>query len=195
MQYKSKIFYNKCSKCQPCTVEQDAAVLIPWYWKWSYRGNRATWDTRFYDNSSLFRSTERVSKIWLPISETSCIYWLPAGLNGPQTPCVRHFSFSIRCLLVIIHNAKSSHELRLGSTDSTAILFETWIKPIIIWRRQYSSVDLSTSMLLPMFFDPFHFLNGAQNVDCRMACHSGATPLGPPFYQELVNNTEIQIPS
>jgi len=40
--------------------------------------------------------------------------------------------FSIRCLLVIIQNAKLSHELRLGSTDSTAILFETWIKPIII---------------------------------------------------------------
>lgn len=113
---------------------------------------------------------------------------------SPSSIC-QAFFFSIRCLLVIIHSAKLSHELRLGSTDSTAILFETWIKPIIIWRRQYSSVDLSTSMLLPMFFDPFHFLNGAQNVDCRMACHSGATPLGPPFYQELVNNTEIQIPS
>jgi hypothetical protein len=116
---------------------------------------------------------------------------------SPSSTFQALFFFSIRCLLVIMHYAQLRHELGLGSTDSTATLFETWIKPIIIWRRrrQYSSVDLSTSMLLPMFFDPFHFLNGAQNVDCRMACHSGATPLGPPFYQELVNNTEIQIPS
>ena len=84
--------HNIYSKCRPCTVKLDAALLIPWYWKWSYRGNRATWDTCFYI-SSLFWSKERVSKIWPPISETSFIYWLPAGLNGPQAPYFRDFFF------------------------------------------------------------------------------------------------------
>jgi hypothetical protein len=73
--------HNKRSKCPPYTVKQDVALLISWYIEWSYRGNRATCDTCWYDISSLVWSTERISKIWPPISDMLCSVLVQSSLR------------------------------------------------------------------------------------------------------------------